>query len=147
MDYVKTPRPKSPKYNKTLNFSELAQCVDKEVPQTISFNEYRELELKFNQALAEIDSLKQLLSKVNVVDFALPVSDEEEIASIQLARLKTLSRERQLSLEEVKILDYLVKNKRLAKEDATEIISTKDLPKNLDKPQLIQIAKVKNAKD
>ena len=132
------------KSKKVLKFDDLAEEVEKSIPQTVDYDTYRQLEMELEKALSEIDSLKQLLSKVNVSGLALPVSDEEEIASIQIARLKNISKERQLTLEEVRIFDYLVKNKRLSKEDSTEIIATNELPKNLDKKQLIQIAKVKN---
>lgn len=132
------------KTKKVLKFDDLAEQVESEIPQTVDYDTYRQLEMELEKALSEIDSLKQLLSKVNVSGLALPVSDEEEIASIQIARLKNISKERQLTLEEVRIFDYLVKNKRLSKEDSTEIIATNELPKNLDKKQLIQIAKVKN---
>lgn len=138
---VKKPR-------KILGVSELAQSVEEQVKDSVSYDAYRQLEVQLEKANAEIEQLKVLLAKVDVAGLALPVSDEEEIASIQLNRIKMLSRERALTLEESKILEVMVKTKRQAKGDATEIISTKDLPKNLDKSQLIQIAAVKNnAKD
>lgn len=135
------------KAKKVLKFDDLAEDMEKSIPQTVPYDKYRQLEMELEKAMSEIDSLKQILSRVNAIGLALPVSDEEEIASIQIARLKTISKERQLTLEEVRIFDFLVKNKRLSKEDSTEIISTNELPKNLDKKQLIQIAKVKNVKE
>lgn len=135
------------KTRKLSGIQEVAEALDKEIPNTVSYDSYRQLEVRLEKALQEVETLKQMLSKVNIADFALPVSDEEEIASVQIARIKQASRERPITLEESKILDSLVKIKRLSKEDATEIISSKDLPKNLDKSQLIQIAAVKNGKN
>ena len=70
-----------------------------------------------------------------------PVSDEEIIALKQLERLKEASQIRNLSLEEIKMYDLLVKNKRLAQGDSTGIIDTVKLPK--EKTKLIEIASKK----
>ncbi len=132
------------KGRKVLNISEVAGAIERQVKDSVPYDSYRQLEMQLEKAMEEIAALNRILAQVDVSGLALPVSDEEEIASIQLNRIKMLSRERALTLEESKILEVMVKTKRQAKGDATEIISTKDLPKNLDRKQLIQIAAVKN---
>ena len=100
-----------------------------------------ELNKTLQQYVAENAHLKKLLEgSTNLIS---PISDEEEIAIAQLERIKQISRERRLTLEEAKIYDTLVKNKRLAQGDVTNINGVKSLPKGLDKKELIQIAKVK----
>lgn len=69
------------------------------------------------------------------------LTDEEIIAVKQLERLKKMSMDRELTLDEVKRMDLLVKNKRLAQGAATNINGDKkDLPKDVTPKQLIQIA-------
>jgi hypothetical protein len=51
------------------------------------------------------------------------VTSEEEIALIQLERLKQISRDRLLTTDEVKMYDLLVKNLRLIK-DKPDVINT-----------------------
>lgn len=82
-------------------------------------------------------SYSPLVGQVEVA----PVTDEEIIALKQLERLKKLALERELTLDEVKRMDLLVKNKRLAQGNATNINDNKkDLPKDVTPAQLIQIA-------
>jgi hypothetical protein len=72
----------------------------------------------------EIQHLKQLLnSSTPIIGEAvrLEISDEEAIADIQLRKLKENGRLRELTLDEIRKFDLLVKNKRLAKGDATTI--------------------------
>jgi hypothetical protein len=90
------------------------------------------------QKMAEIAHLKKLLEGATGV--ALAITDEEEIASIQLEKLKAKSRAGELTLEEAKKYDLYVKNKRLAKGDPTTI-NADGLPKGLGKQDLIKIAK------
>jgi hypothetical protein len=90
----------------------------------------------------EIAHLKQILSKSIPVEgevIKIDPSDEEIIAEIQLRKIREISRTRDLTLDEVKRFDLLVKNKRLAKGDAT-VIETNKLPTNLSKNDLIKIA-------
>lgn len=94
-----------------------------------------------NQKMAEIAHLKKLLEgSSNIV---MPITDEEEIASIQLEKLKAKSRLGELTLEETKKYDLFVKNKRLSQGDVTNINGVAALPKGLDKGQLIKIASKK----
>lgn len=96
----------------------------------------------------EVSHLKRLLmgSAIPIIGEASKIlmSDEEVIAEKQLQRLRTMSMERDLTLDEVKRFDLLVKNKRLAQGNATTIEAKPvGLPKDLPKDQLMQIASKK----
>src|ERR1019366_7412982 len=73
----------------------------------------------------EIASLKSLLSKsvpiiAPAVDAAKPeITPEEQIADSQLARLNEAAQKRVLTLEETRMYDLLVKNKRLSQEKSS----------------------------
>lgn len=92
---------------------------------------------------SEIEHLKKLLDamtpQIGDVSKLMP-SDEEVIADMQLARLKSAAMERTLSLDECRALDLLVKTKKIAKGDASEIIDHKGLPKNITQGELLKIA-------
>lgn len=96
----------------------------------------------------EIAHLKHLLYKgVPIIGepVAINISDEELIADIQLNKLKTDAKTRKLTLEEIKIFDLLVKNKRLARGDATDIPGKpkEDKIKDKDPKTLLKIASKK----
>lgn len=108
----------------------LSQTIDKLLKQ---------LEEKTN----EIRHLQEMLMKsIPVIGDITPmiVSDEEVIAEYQLKALKSAAMMRDLTLDEVKRFDLLVKNKRLAQGNATTIEAQKNLPKNLSKEELLKIA-------
>ncbi len=69
-----------------------------------------------------------------------PLSSEEEIAILQLERLKDMSRERLLTIEEVKMYDLLVKNLRLSKEKSETITISHIKPAQIDEQEMIDIA-------
>lgn len=96
-----------------------------------------------NEQAEEIQHLKKLLDAAIPTTSKLTPSDEEVIADLQLNRLKQVAIERTLSLDECRALDLLVKTKRIAKEQASDIIDNKGLPKNLSTPDLIKIASKK----
>lgn len=103
------------------------------------FQRIQDLEDTLRTKEDEINHLKSLLD--NAIPSYTPsfiVNDEEVIAIKQLELLKAASQMRPLSLEEVRIYDLLVKNKRLAQGDSTNIVDTVKLPK--DKSQLLKIA-------
>jgi predicted nucleic acid-binding Zn-ribbon protein len=103
------------------------------------FQRIQDLEDTLKAKEDEITHLKALLdSSVPSYTPSFVVNDEEVIAIKQLELLKQASQIRPLSLEEVRIYDLLVKNKRLAQGDSTNIVDTVKLPK--DKAQLIKIA-------
>lgn len=95
---------------------------------------------------AEIAHLKQLLSStvpiIGESNLATEATDEELIANVQLRKLIEHGKVRDLTLDEIRKFDLLVKNKRLAKGDATEIKSDKK-DKKFDKPQLLKLASKK----
>lgn len=103
------------------------------------FDQIQRLEERLEKKEAEIKHLKELLD-ASVPEFrpAFQVNDEEVIAIKQLELLKQASQIRPLSLEEVRIYDLLVKNKRLSQGDSTNIVDTVKLPK--EKSKLIEIA-------
>ena len=93
----------------------------------------------------EISNLKSALDRsVPMIGeaIAINISDEELIADVQLRKLKEQAKTRELTLDEIRKFDLLVKNKRLAQGNATEI-NSKVLPKELPKTQLLQIASKK----
>lgn len=101
-----------------------------------------ELLKKLESKEDEIMHLKQMLSSTVPVigePSRLILSDEEVIADIQLQKLKDNARMRELTLDEIKKFDLLVKNKRLAQGNATTINADK-LPKDTSKEKLLQIA-------
>lgn len=92
----------------------------------------------------EISDLKRLLeSSVPVlvpqrlVKFEIP--PEEEIAEVQLNKLREISRQRPFTVEEGRLYDILVKNKRLAQEKSTINVESKDYT-NVKEADLIAIA-------
>lgn len=98
---------------------------------------------QLEEKASEIRHLQDMLGKnIPVVGEVskLIISDEEVIADMQLKSLKSASMLRDLTLDEVKRYDLLVKNKRLAQGNATVIESQKSVSKSTPKEQLIQLA-------
>lgn len=96
----------------------------------------------------EIEHLKQLLSQtVPVIQPQVPekkktifdITPEEEIALAQLDRLRKVALARPLTLEETKIYDLLVKNKRLSKDESTINLS-KSSYREVSEADLLEIA-------
>ena len=75
------------------------------------------------------------------------ISSEQVIAETQLKLLeeKALSGH-PLSLEEIRIYDLLVKNKRLATGESTENASFRVLPSNIEDAELLRIAQTNEKK-
>src|ERR1700676_4643962 len=73
---------------------------------------------KINQLEAllrqNVPVIKKEKDKISVV-----VSAEEEVAALQLERLRQAAQNRTLTLEEVRMFDLLVKNKRLVLDEST----------------------------
>jgi hypothetical protein len=91
----------------------------------------------------EIINLKGILEKMSpLVGTTSPlfITDEEIIALQQMDRFKRISEERQMTLEEIKSYDLLVKNKRLAQKQPTVIPYSSEPKKELTKVELISIA-------
>lgn len=96
-----------------------------------------ELLLEENKRLQEeINTLTSSKQSKLKIDY----SDEEIIAHMQLERLRMKAMEQELTLEEIKKYDLLVKNKRLSEDKSTINADYKKLPENIDDESLIQIA-------
>ncbi len=67
-------------------------------------------------------------------------TSEEEIATLQLERLRHAAQSRQLTLEEVRMYDLLVKNKRLSQDEST-INLNKGSYRDVSEADLLKIAR------
>lgn len=76
--------------------------------------------------------------------YAKPLSSEEVICLQQIEKLSEVSAARQLTLEEVKRLDLLVKNLKLIREESTIIVNNKRSD-SLKEADLVAIAKSSTA--
>jgi NADH dehydrogenase/NADH:ubiquinone oxidoreductase subunit G len=132
----------------------------------------KELEALKRENRAAMQTIQKLLKELNgkneeiknlqsIVNKAVPVvrvpdekksgvimhtTAEEEIALEQLQRLRAIARERQLTLEETKIYDILVKNKRLTQDESTVNLS-KAQYRDISAADLLQLASGPNVKD
>ncbi len=68
------------------------------------------------------------------------VSAEEEIAQLQLERLRIAAKARPLTLEETRMYDLLVKNKRLASDEPTVNMLSKGSYRDVGEIELLKIA-------
>jgi hypothetical protein len=121
----------------------------------IELQEYCDAQFAVAQALAkeneklkaEIEHLKSLLAgatpllKPEVEQPApkLQVSTEQAILEMQIEKMRQDAMVRQLTLEETKRLDLLIKNLHLVKGQATQITENK-LPFNISETDLLRIA-------
>jgi len=93
-------------------------------------------EIKHLQSLVTqtVPVLKKETEKIN-----LDVTPEEEIAALQLERLRNAARTRTLTLEETRMYDLLVKNKRLSQDESTINLSKSNY-RDVTDADLLQIA-------
>lgn len=98
---------------------------------------------KENKALREtVTKLLNELDRIRDLDRTpskLILTPEEELLEMQINNLNAVSRERKLTLEEVKTLDLLIKNKRLIKKQSTSNNEI-TLPPNISDDELMRIA-------
>jgi hypothetical protein len=99
---------------------------------------------KENEALNEtVSKLCKEINKLRNIETPtvtkLFLSPEEHICALQIQQLRAISDERKLTLEEVKTLDLLIKNKRLLENKSTSK-SEFDLPPNMSDDELLRIA-------
>lgn len=81
----------------------------------------------------EIEHLKSLLAgstkliepTIEETENEIAVSNEQAIIEMQIQKMKTDAMSRQLTLEETKRLDLLIKNLHLVKGQSTEIVTNK----------------------
>lgn len=107
----------------------------------------QELESKQN----EINHLKAMLDSMVPVletqkEFNRPITDEEAICITQLSMLKKDAMTRPLTIDEVRILDTLVKNLRLLQGASTENTAPVKL-KDVTQSKLLEIASYKDKKE
>lgn len=77
--------------------------------------------------------------KKEASSIVMSLTPEEEIAQLQLERLRVLAKSRTLTLEETRMFDLLVKNKRLAQDESTINLS-KTQYRDVSDADLLQIA-------
>jgi hypothetical protein len=97
---------------------------------------------KKNEEIAHLQTLVSTAVPVKVPEKkknAFQFTPEEEIAMIQLDRLRKIAATRALTLEETKIYDLLVKNKRLSQDESTVNLS-KAQYRDVSEVDLLQIA-------
>lgn len=98
-----------------------------------------------NKKNEEITHLQELVSKSVPVKqdifpvVSAPIDPEAEIAELQLERLRLAAKTRTLTLEETRMFDLLVKNKRLSQDKSTENFS-KGSFRDVSEVELIKIA-------
>lgn len=101
---------------------------------------------KENKALKDtVSKLLKEIDRLNEMDktksaLTLNLSPEMEILEIQIHRLKAKSRERDLSLEESKMLDLYIKNKRLLGENEPLDANYSRVPDGVTDEDLLEIA-------
>lgn len=102
----------------------------------------------------EIDHLKNLLTTVLTSDnpnktITIIKTPAEVICEQQIEKIQETALKRDLTLEEVKKLDLLIKNNRLLKGDSTDILGqSRKLPdKTVPNDKLIELAKIVDKKD
>jgi cell division septum initiation protein DivIVA len=104
--------------------------------ESILLDENKRLQLELNELKNKIEQN----AKKKETPIKLIVTDEELIAQVQLERLKYKALEQELTIEEIKKYDLLVKNKRLVEGNSTFNADYKKLPDNVTDEELIQIA-------
>jgi hypothetical protein len=99
-----------------------------------------------NQILRQkVESLEKMLMQSSSV-LSINVSPEEEICVHQIELIRSKSRERSLSLDEIKQLDLLVKNLRLIREKSTEILDDVSY-RDIKEADLVSIATRQSEED
>lgn len=115
----------------------------KDISNTLN-PDYLRLE-KENKALKE--TVNKLLRKIDEIT-DVPVtkivnrelSPEEEIIDLQIERLRQKSRLQELSLDETRMLDIHIKNKRLIEKKSTINADFKKIGEDLSDDELLELA-------
>lgn len=96
--------------------------------------------LQENKNLIEkVTHLEQLLTDISKNNMVSHISPEEMICLEQISLLKQKSNARDLTLEETKKLDILVRNLKLIREESTIIVNQVD-PSGIKEAELVAIA-------
>lgn len=115
----------------------LAKKGKKEMEEALSFKDSTifQLEKENTQLKNRIQQMESFL-----VMQEKAITNEEIICTEQISLIKSTSTNRELSLDEVKRLDILIKNLRLIKNQSTDAIEEKDY-RNVKEAQLVAIAR------
>lgn len=118
-------------------FAEKTKAKDLKV---FAESQQRLLEKLMNENNQLKDKLNHLEKQMTTLDVAIKLQPEEVICLQQIDLLKKRSESRELSLDEVKRLDLLIKNLRLIREQSTQVIDTKDYTE-VKEDELVAIAR------
>jgi len=101
-----------------------------------------------DKLLKEIDTLREQKTGITNV-IKLYVTPEEEILENQISRLQQISRTRCLDMNEAKMLDLYIKNKRLIAEKSTMNAEFKTISEDTDTDELLRLVEgeKQNAKE
>lgn len=95
------------------------------------------LQVTITRLLADNDRLLKLDRKPKLI---LNASPEQELIQTQINNLNSSSRVRNLTLEETKMFDLLIKNQRLLNDESTLNADFKNLPSDVSEDELMKIA-------
>lgn len=111
--------------------------------------EIERLKREISEGEHKIKHLEEILAKVAPIieTNTLKITDEEEIALIQLEKLKEIGRHRQFTVDEARIYDILVKNKRLSQENKPTIDVTSKRLEKMSPQELLKLADKGNKDD
>ena len=96
---------------------------------------------QIKQLQDEIEHLKGMLVTTTTLTSSVIVSPEQAIIDAQIVLLRERGMTRELTLEEVKRLDLLIKNKKILEEDPKTLKGeSKSINTNLPAAELVRIA-------
>lgn len=105
--------------------------------EDILLEENKKLQLEINRLQKQLAEVRQPKSSTRLI-----ITDEDLITQTQLERIKFKAMEQELTLEEIKKFDLLVKNKKLSEGNPTVIADYKKLPDDVKEEDLIRLAAV-----
>lgn len=105
--------------------------------EDILLEENKKLQLEINRLQKLLAEVRQPKSSTRLI-----ITDEDLITQTQLERIKFKAMEQELTLEEIKKFDLLVKNKKLSEGNPTVIADYKKLPDDVKEEDLIRLAAV-----
>jgi hypothetical protein len=124
--------------NKTLNQEEFQLLCKEQISPLESLEKEVEFLRKENAKLKALLAAQSVSSqKVERIE----KSNEELLCESQIKRLKEYAFSRELTLEEVKKMDLLVKNLNLARGKNTSIVGKSKKNKDITDAQLIEVVK------
>ncbi len=117
-----------------LEVSELRHFIGMQLALLEKYQSELKLFKEKNKQLEQI-----LLNKSQSLIYEL--TPEEDICIRQIDKLQGKSNERELTLEEVKRLDLLVKNLKLIREESTIVVNNKGRSESMTEAELVAIAR------